>query len=64
MVSSSFCWRVVCFDFRVSERKMARFLDEALNEPVDDSVSEDVSETEYSPWQEYYNIHIIVFKYI
>jgi hypothetical protein len=31
-----------------SERKMARYLDEALNEPVDDSNSEDVSETEYT----------------
>ena len=47
-----------------SERKMARYLDEALNEPVDDSGSEDVSETEYSPWQEYYNILTIVFKYM
>ena len=50
-----------------SERKMARYLDEALNELVDDSCSEDVSETEYSPWQEYYNILIIliiVFKYM
>jgi hypothetical protein len=37
-----------------SERNMSRFLDdvhivEALNEPVDDSGSEDVSEMEYSP---------------
>ena len=50
-----------------SERKMARYLDEALNEPVDDSGSEDVSETEYSAWQEYYSILIIliiVFKYM
>ena len=50
---------------------MSRFLDEvhiveALNDPVDDSVSEGyVSETECSPWCEYYNILIIlmiVFK--
>ena len=45
-----------------SERKMARFLDEALNEPVDDSGTENVAEKEYSPWQEYYSILIIVFK--
>ena len=46
---------------------MARYLDEAVNEPVDYSGSEDVSVTENSAWQEYYSILIIliiVFKYI
>jgi len=56
MVSSSVGVFLLILEF--SERKMARYLDEALNEPVDDSGSGDVSETKYSPWQEYYNMLI------